>query len=35
VKGASMGPDELILDNLRCVFETGPIDVQTKRKHTS
>jgi hypothetical protein len=34
-KGVGMTPDELITDNLRCVFETGPIDVQTKRRHTA
>jgi hypothetical protein len=33
-KGITMSPDELILDNLRCVFEGGPTDVETKRKHT-
>lgn len=29
-----MPPDELVVDNLRCIFESGPVDVETKRKHT-
>lgn len=32
-KGVGMNPDELILDNLRCVFESKPVDVATKRRH--
>ena len=30
----NLSPDELVVDNLRCVFESKPIDVETKRKHT-
>lgn len=33
VKGITMSPDELIADNLRCVYESKPTDVQTKRRH--
>jgi len=33
-RGITISPDELVLDNLRCVFESGPIDVETKLKHT-
>ena len=33
-EGVSLTPDELIRDNLKCVFGSGPEDVSTKRKHT-
>lgn len=33
-KGVTMSPDELIQDNLKCVYESASIDVQTKRRHT-
>ncbi len=33
-KGIAMNPDELVLDNLRCVYESEATDVMTKRKHT-
>jgi integrase len=33
-KGIQMGPDELIQDNLVCVYRSDPIDTRTKRKHT-
>ena len=33
-KGVTMNPDELMLDNLRCIFESKATDVTTKRKHT-
>jgi len=29
-----MSPDELILDNLRCIPSSDPMDVITKRRHT-
>ena len=32
--GVNMKPDDLILDNLRCLYSSGPVDVATKRKHT-
>jgi integrase len=32
--GVSMSPDELVLDNLRCVFDSKSTDVEAKRKHT-
>jgi len=32
--GVLMTPDELISDNLKCVFGSSPQDVRTKRKHT-
>lgn len=34
VKGVTLTPDELWVDNLRCVFESGPIEVGRKRRHT-
>ncbi len=33
-KGVTMTPDELVKDNLLCVFKSDPTDVITKRKHT-
>lgn len=33
-KGVALTPDQLIEDNLRCVFESAPTDVARKRKHT-
>jgi hypothetical protein len=33
-KDVAMTPDELIRDNLICVFTSEPTDVQTKRTHT-
>jgi integrase len=33
-KGVSTSPDGLVEDNLRCVFESKPTDVSTKRRHT-
>ncbi len=33
-KGVSLSPDALITDNLRCVYESSPTDVSTKRRHT-
>ncbi len=30
----TQSPDELIIDNLKCVFETSATDVDTKRRHT-
>jgi len=33
-KGVTLDPDELVKDNLNCVFESGPVDVATKRRHT-
>jgi integrase len=33
-KGVELSPDELLRDNLQCVFESGPTDVGTKRRHT-
>ena len=32
-KGVGLSPDELPVDNLRCVFESSPVDVARKRKH--
>jgi len=32
-KGITLTPDELILDNLRCVFESGATDILRKRRH--
>lgn len=32
--GVVMSPDELVTDNLTCVFHSDPADVRTKRKHT-
>jgi integrase len=33
-QGVSMTPDELIQDNLNCVYGAAPQDVKTKRKHS-
>jgi len=33
-KGAYLPPDELVMDNLRCVYESKPTDIEAKRKHT-
>lgn len=33
-KGVKMTPDDLVKDNLVCVFKSDPTDVSTKRKHT-
>jgi integrase len=30
----TLNPDELIQDNLRCIYESVPTDVRTKRRHT-
>lgn len=32
--GVTMSPDELIVDNLRCISTSDPTDVLTKRRHT-
>ncbi len=32
--GVTLNPDELIKDNLRCVYDASATDVETKRKHT-
>lgn len=32
-KGMTLTPDELILDNLKCVFESGATDILRKRRH--
>lgn len=32
-EGVALGWDELPRDNLRCIFESGPTDVETKRTH--
>src|SRR5215831_9121494 len=32
--GVSLNPDELVKDNLRCVYESKATDVGTKRRHT-
>ena len=34
-KGITMTPEELVKDNLECVFRSDPTDVITKAKHTS
>jgi hypothetical protein len=34
VKEIALSPDELIVDNLKAVFESKAIDVATKRRHT-
>lgn len=34
VKGITLSADELVMDNLRCVYESKPVDVATKRRHT-
>ncbi len=31
--GVNMSPDELVVDNLRCIYRSEPEDVATKRKH--
>jgi hypothetical protein len=31
--GVGMSPDELVVDNLRCIYRSEPEDVVTKRKH--
>lgn len=33
-KGVTMDPDELVKDNLECVYNSPPTDVGTKRRHT-
>jgi integrase len=33
-KGVNLNPDDLVRDNLRCVYESSATDVQTKRRHT-
>ncbi|MDG6919370.1 MAG: hypothetical protein JRN62_08050 [Nitrososphaerota archaeon] len=33
-KGVGMGPDALVQDNLKAVFESPPTDVAAKRRHT-
>jgi integrase len=33
-RDVSLSPDELIKDNLVCIFKSDPTDVSTKRKHT-
>jgi site-specific recombinase XerD len=33
-KRVALNPDELIRDNLRCVYGSGPEEVALKRKHT-
>lgn len=33
-EGVKLTPDELIKDNLKCVFGSGPEEVHIKRKHT-
>jgi hypothetical protein len=32
--GITMTPDEMVLDNLKCVYESNATEVATKRKHT-
>jgi len=32
-KGVAMGFDELVMDNLRCVFESRPTDVDEEKAH--
>jgi len=32
-KGVSMTLDQLIIDNLRCVYESAAVDVERKRRH--
>jgi integrase len=32
-QGVTMSPDDLVLDNLRAVYESKPVDVTAKRKH--
>ena len=34
-KGIALTPDELVQDNLVCVFKSDPTDTITKRKHTT
>lgn len=33
-KGVTLNPDELVVDNLKCVYDSKPVDVATKRRHT-
>lgn len=33
-QGLYMPPDDLVKDNLVCVFRSDPVDVEMKRKHT-
>jgi hypothetical protein len=33
-EGVSLDPDALISDNLKCIFDSGPTNILTKRKHT-
>lgn len=33
-KGVIMSPDELVRDNLLCIFRSDPTEVNVKRKHT-
>jgi integrase len=33
-KGINLSPDELVQDNLHCIFESGPADIEVKRRHT-
>lgn len=33
-KGVSASPDELMTDNLHCVYESKATDIETKRRHT-
>jgi hypothetical protein len=32
-KGLDLAPDQLIVDNLRCIYHSEPEDVASKRKH--
>ena len=32
-KGITLSPDELVVDNLRCVYDSPATDVETKRRH--
>ncbi len=34
VRGIGLTPDQLVKDNLVCIFNSDPTDVHTKRKHT-
>ncbi len=34
MKCVRLNPDELVLDNLKCVFESGATNTLTKRRHT-
>lgn len=33
-KGITLTPDQLVVDNLKCVYESVAVDVTTKRRHT-